>query len=320
MLGRWSHGQGPELEAFLCGHAGDPIRVDRLSRASETVDSPALTLCVAAQPAALQRLGRRDLVERGLHARFMWIYPEDQRGQGTFDGALPISPAHRAAFESGLRAMLQLQATDIALSMTDSARALFGDFYDAVEKRLGPGGDLRNLQGWGEKYCGMVGRLAGLLHLAESGTTSQIDAKTMRRALAIGEWALAHSLIAFEVMDIGKPARAVARVLLGVVHKLGRTRISARDLFREVEGRKGFETRETINAGLQYLVDTGWLKPVKSPLGTPGRPSEQYDVNPATFDSVGFVGSVSRSMNTKSGVLIGLAELASTGARGGGSP
>src|ERR1019366_10624509 len=43
MAGRYSSGM-PNIDVYLAGHAGDPIRVDRRGRSPEFVDRPALTI------------------------------------------------------------------------------------------------------------------------------------------------------------------------------------------------------------------------------------------------------------------------------------
>jgi hypothetical protein len=55
MAGRYSS-NGPNLDVYLKGHAGDPIRIDRKGRPPEFVDRPALTIGLAVQPEVLRTL------------------------------------------------------------------------------------------------------------------------------------------------------------------------------------------------------------------------------------------------------------------------
>ena len=55
LAGRYSNGV-PNLDLFLQSHAGAPVRVDRNSRASVVLESPALTLILSPQPEVLQGL------------------------------------------------------------------------------------------------------------------------------------------------------------------------------------------------------------------------------------------------------------------------
>ena len=76
MLGRWSSGAA-ELDVFLKGHAGDAIKVDRLGRASESVERPCLTMAIALQPKALADFNRPDTAGRGLAVQILrpWRRP-----------------------------------------------------------------------------------------------------------------------------------------------------------------------------------------------------------------------------------------------------
>ena len=177
-------------------------------------------MCLALQPTALQRINRRDVIERGLHARFLWVLSPDVRGTTKLRNARRIPETHRHDFEKGLRALLELEPSDHLLRFDVDAGKAFAHFHDDFEGRIGPGGDLRNFNGWGEKHRGHVARLAGLLHLAEFGLHGQVSADTLARAIRIGEWAIAHAKIAFGVMDVD-PVKGAARAILEVTRRLG---------------------------------------------------------------------------------------------------
>lgn len=163
MLGRWASGTADsELDVFLKGHAGDTIKVDRLGRASEVVRSPRLTMVIALQPSALSQISRADTSGRGLLARFIWVTVPDSRGKAKLRNSRPINESHRSDFERGLRRMLNLDSSEATLKLSEASTELWVTYCDQVEARLGPGGDLRNLHGWGEKLRGMVARVAGL--------------------------------------------------------------------------------------------------------------------------------------------------------------
>ena len=60
--GRYS--ETANFDVFLKGHAGDPLRVGRISRDSEAVNSPALSCALAVQPDVIS-----GLAEQARHAR-----------------------------------------------------------------------------------------------------------------------------------------------------------------------------------------------------------------------------------------------------------
>src|SRR5262249_44730107 len=50
MAGRYSKNASPNLDLFLQGHSGSPVRVDRGSREPVLINSPALTMVLTPQP------------------------------------------------------------------------------------------------------------------------------------------------------------------------------------------------------------------------------------------------------------------------------
>ncbi len=261
MGGRWAGGV-PELDVFLAGHPGDNIRVDRLGRPSDRAVSPALTVCVALQPAALRSLAAAPgTLERGLMARFLWALPQDVRGQAHWE--VPSVPDdQRAEYRNGLRAILERPVSegDVAppvIRLSKEASKAFCAHFEGVELRMRPGGDLRDLFGWAEKSCGLVGRIAGLYHLADNPAEQPLSASTMAQAIAVGVWATESAKVAFQTMEASPDLRA-ARAILEAVKRTGRR--SRRDVHQALRDRSGFAKAESLSGGFDLLVDHGWLR------------------------------------------------------------
>jgi hypothetical protein len=73
--GRYSKGV-PNLDVFLQGHAGSPIRVNRGSRSPILMQNPALTLGFTPQPEVVRGLtDNPGFRGRGLLARFIYTVP-----------------------------------------------------------------------------------------------------------------------------------------------------------------------------------------------------------------------------------------------------
>ncbi len=289
MLGRWSSGKGEsELDVFLKGHAGDDIKVDRLGRPSEVVQSPCLTMAIALQPAALESINRADTAGRGLLARFLWVTAPDTRGTVKLRNARPLAASHRAEFDRGLRAMLELEPNETRLRFDPSAGVVWEEFVDTFELRLGEGGDLRNLHGWGEKLRGMVARIAGLLHLADRGQKGSVDEETLRRAICIGSWAIDHAKVVFDNMGMVHNRRA-ARAIVDVLRDEGKDVLSRREIHQRLKDRKEFQRVTALDSGFALLVEAGWLTPLPQ-TKAPGRPSAAFRVHPELLGSEGFEG------------------------------
>ena len=78
------------IDVFLKGYSGDPIRVDRIGRESETIYNPVLTVMFMAQPSVLAGVMENgNFRGRGLTARFLYCVPESNVGHRKYR-SMPI--------------------------------------------------------------------------------------------------------------------------------------------------------------------------------------------------------------------------------------
>jgi hypothetical protein len=286
MAGRYSSGM-PNLDVYLAGHAGDPIRVDRRGRPPEFVDRPALTIGLAVQPYVLAKAARvADFAGRGLLDRFLYATPAGTVGYRQTDNP-PVPEAIRQGYDTTLRALaasFDRFAEPVTLHLGIDASALFSAWRAEIEPRRRPDADLGHIQGWSSKLDGAVVRIAGLLHLAEtitSGWDVPIGAATMAAALEIGRYLITHALAAFDYMGADPRIEAARRIGRWIVAGRHGT-FTKREAFRALRGQALFPTVERITAGLAALDEHGWVRQLAPERG-PGRPPSRYETNPAIF-------------------------------------
>lgn len=311
MAGRYSTTGAPNFDHFLKGHAGDPIRVDRVDRPSEIVPRPAITMGLAVQPDVLRHLmSRPGFRGRGLLARFFYALPASPLGRRRVNPP-PVPPPVRAAYEAHIRALLvaarQPAAEPHVLGLTEAAVARLERFAFDLEPRLGERGDLATLPDWAGKLVGLVVRLAGLLHLAsqagqsppapgaaaspEDATSSLAPARagpigddTLAVACELGEYATAHARAAYAAM--GDDPSVDARYVLGAIAALGKTRLAKQEIWQATKSR--LRHARALDAALAVLIELGYLRerhvaPRRSFDGKPVRgrgPSPTLLLNP----------------------------------------
>jgi hypothetical protein len=286
MAGRYASGN-PNLDVYLAGHAGDPIRVDRRGRPPEFVDRPALTIGLAVQPFVLAKAARvSDFAGRGLLDRFLFSIPAGTVGYRQTDTP-PVPEAVRQRYDSSVRALaasFDRLAEPATLHLGSEASALFAAWRAAIEPRRRPDADLGHIAGWSSKLDGAVVRIAGLLHLAEmftSGWDTPINAPTMAAALEIGDYLIDHALAAFDLMGADPRLEAARRIGRWIVATHQAT-FTQREAFRALRGQAMLATVDRLRAGLAALEDYGWVRHLAPERG-PGRPSARYETNPAIF-------------------------------------
>jgi hypothetical protein len=274
MAGRYSG--GPNIDVYLKGHSGDPLRVDRKSGPPEFVDRPALTMGLMIQPSVLSAIGeKRDFDGRGLCARFLYSHPVSKVGYRKI-APEPVPEEIKQAYGTAIN--------DLALSLAErvmgpavvefdpEAQKWMDEIEEKIEPNLRPGGNLDSIKGWGGKYAGLIARLVGILHFAEHGSLGvvmQISTVTLRNAARLGEYYRYSALNAFTEMDDDE-VTADAKYLLKRMKHLGQKEISLQQLHNKCQSR--FPQKDRLERAVTRLVEYGYLGPLPKDPPTGGRP------------------------------------------------
>ena len=272
------------IDVFLKGHSGDTIRVERIGRACESIDHPALTMLLAIQPEVLHGLMSNGTFNgRGLTARFLYSIPKSFRGNRKFY-TNPISDAVKASYNHLVRTLLVKDQNDEFLYLTQGATLVLEKIYLNTESRFQT--DLAEIESWAGKYTGAVLRIAGLLHIAENNGIpefSDVSEQTMKNAVRIGEYFLEHAKAAYSLMG-ADPVNKQGEYLLSKIQKAQVREFSRRDAMRMC---RGIKTAESIQPILNRLCEYGYIapKPTEPVLGVGRRPSEMYLTNPILLAS-----------------------------------
>ncbi len=286
-LGRYSDGS-PNFEILLKAHDGSPIRIDRRNR-TETIERPTLTLALCVQDAVMQEMARKKVTRgKGLLARFLFICPKTLLGSRKADPE-PMPRFVAEAFAQLIRRVLTASEPDTRteLQLSKEAQALLIRFSSALEPRLGPDGDLRDIADWAGKLAGAgVVRIAGLLHLAEGGAApGVISRETLDRAILIAEYLIPHAQAAFNVM-FAPPELEDARHVLKWIKRKGLREFRACDAWQTNKSTSRFQVMKSLRDALACLEDHGHIihRPSLKRSSRGGRPaSKHYIVNPKLF-------------------------------------
>jgi hypothetical protein len=286
MGGRYSSGSA-NLDAFLKGHAGDDLRVDRVTRGSVIVDRVCLTLAYAVQPEVLRGMaGKPSFRGRGLIGRFLYAIPESPLGSRRIDPEpVPDVVAHN--YENLVRRLCELPEGfegPRALVMSPAAAVRFNAWAGEVEPMLGDDGRLASMRDWGGKLVGLTARLAGVIHLVSVADTPDpasvpIGVESIEAAVKLARWAVDHAEAAIGLMAGGDGSLDDAGYVLRWLRHRAEAEVSRRDI--HVHGRARFDADpERLDRALGVLVERGWLRPIDDGPRGPGRPSVRYWVHP----------------------------------------
>jgi len=303
MAGRYSSGVG-NLDAFLKGHAGDDLRVDRVTRGSIMVPRCCLTLAYAVQPDVVRSMAEKPSFRgRGLIGRFLYSVPVSRLGSRLIN-AEPVTVAVAARYEELVRRLAAIPTDDepwvIRLSQEASKR--FYAWQHEVETWLGDGGRLFELRDWGGKLCGLTARLAAIIHLVKTDTpepwNEPVSLGVIESAILLARWAVPHAEAVVGMMAGADGPIDDAAYLLRWIRERGLSEFTRRDAHNH--GRARFDSEPVrLNDALELLADRGWIKRIAdvAPVA-PGRPpSPRFIVRP---ELPGMVGSVMATLADES--------------------
>ena len=286
IAGRYSPKAIPNMDLWLKGHSGDPLRVDRKGRPPEHIPRPALTLGLMIQPSVLGAIAANQQFRgRGFLARILYARPVSKVGHRKTP-ATPVDPEVEQTYGTTLRELARGMrgwvGDPAVLTLTEAARQEIQRIEAAVEPTLAGDGELATLADWGAKYVGAVARIAGILHLAEHGADKgprePVSAQTIMAAARIGDYFKAGAINAFAEMGTDQATADAVYLLERIQPSRPGRGVRARSARRRSRAR--FKTKQDLRPALDRLVDHGYLVPLPAPEPTGGRPaSPRYRVH-----------------------------------------
>ncbi|MDD4081149.1 MAG: DUF3987 domain-containing protein, partial [Eubacteriales bacterium] len=208
--------------------------------------------------------------QRGAVARFLLAEPESIIGR-----RVVLSPRmDPELYEKYARRIQSILSVPLPFAMApdEGARAAWEDWAREVERRSGPGGDLRGLGGgWEGKLAGNTLRLAGLMALIDFSGLA-IREHVMRGAIRQMRW-FADSMKALcGVSELTSEAEEVLRYLA----RRGERMVSTTSVCGGLRGRKRFRKAEAVENTLQELAVAGLvrfrLQAREEKMGRPPKP------------------------------------------------
>lgn len=274
------------IDVMLKGYSGDPIRVDRIGRESESITNPALTVLLMAQPNVVSAvLGNKTFRGRGLTARFLYCMPVSQVGGRRFDSAT----VPEELYQRYDRKIVDLLEDEYSrepeiITLSPEAGMLLSAFAEELEPKLVT--DYSEIADWAGKLVGNILRIAGLLCrasvLREDDFLDEpdpliVDAATMSNAIRLGRYFLNHAMAAYDALP-EKPMILQANRILEMITERKLTEFDRRTAMRYC---RTFKTVSDIQPVLDFLDDYGYIVLQPTPQATFGRPPlPKYTVNP----------------------------------------
>ena len=276
------------IDVMLKGYSGDPIRVDRIGRESESIMNPALTVLLMAQPNVVSTvLSNTTFRGRGLTARFLYCMPASQVGSRRFDSeTIPEEVCER--YDRKIVNLLddEYPKTPEMITLSPEAGRLLSSFAEELEPKLVT--DYAEIADWAGKLVGNVLRIAGLLCRADTyrshdfldeGEALEVTEGIMANAIRLGRYFLTNAMMAYDALP-EKPMVTQANRILEMITERKLKEFDRRTAMRFC---RTFKTAADIQPVLDFLEDYGYITQLPQP-GRPGAfgrpPLPRYTVNP----------------------------------------
>ena len=259
------------------------FRVDRITRNSNYVPKPRLTMLLTVQPVVLSGLmSNATLKGKGMCGRFLYAMCHSKVGRRKVDP--PSVPASvKADYYRFVKQILNDNGRGM-IHLSAEADQLRMEYQSEIERRLGT--EWEFMQDWGGKLVGACLRIAALIHagtvLGEQNAIVQkpISIETMEAAVKIAEFLSVNAEAAYKVMGASESYED-AKYLWRRIMESGKTELSKRDLFNLCKGK--FKTVEQMQPSFQILIERSFIREEEKKIG--GRPTKKLMVNPMALNS-----------------------------------
>jgi len=270
MAGRYNTNGNGNIDVYLKGHAGDPCSNHRISRKSQSMDSPCLTISLAVQRDIIKEIGsNRQFRGRGLLGRFLYCNCVHKAGHRIRQNESMLETLIQE-YRGHILDLMKMPLSLHKLKLYPDAQAVWDEFYNDIEAEMQLGKSMASMQDWGSKLPGAVARIAGLLHYAEHGqqaTGKPVSVNVVNASAAIGAYYREHALATFGFMGENPEIESAKRILeYLILHKPDS--FKGRDILRH---KNALKTMAEVTPGLKLLIERSYIREKKTGI---------FEINP----------------------------------------
>ncbi|CAL7961245.1 conserved hypothetical protein [Gammaproteobacteria bacterium] len=217
-------GGSANIDILLKGIDGGDVKIRRKDKSFDL--NPLLTIILIVQPSVIQNLGeKKAYTGNGFLERFLYLLPKSRLGYRTHNTP-PIPKETAEEYQQMISNLLQTifakqqqSEEKVILSLSLEALATWKDFQHKTEYQLRPNGELYALQGWAGKICGFALRIAAVLHVSKTDTSTVISNESMICALEIAALLTQHATAAYSLIGIDQSLQDAKELFNWIVER-----------------------------------------------------------------------------------------------------
>jgi hypothetical protein len=247
---------------------GQPIKRIRSLDGVSILCGRRLSMHLMVQPeAAAHFLADGMLRDQGLLSCVLVAAPESIAGTRFYREPLPADQEAIQAYSARLLSVLEApwplapgQRNELEprhLQVSQEASSAWRAFYDHIEGRCGPEGELRPEQGFAAKMAEQAARIAGVLTVIDDIKASEIGTGAMVSAIELADWYVQEAV---RLHKAGRtdPNLMAAQQLLDWMRQRDQDEFLFRDEILQL-GPSELRTKMAAEAALKTLASHGWV-------------------------------------------------------------
>ncbi|MCI2061906.1 MAG: DUF3987 domain-containing protein [Eubacteriaceae bacterium] len=274
----------PNYDVYLFAYDGDSVDRSRMS-GDTSIQNTSLALVLLIQPMQFSKLlGKQDAIDKGLLQRFLVVCPAPYGVPSTFDDPAINEEVYQSYCEL-VNVLLNSRSRGTVYSLSQDAETLFRSYYNALQDALFnneyEGQTLDDTsRSFLSKHADKTARIAALFQMCAGG--KEISANCMEKAIAIGNYSLAHILYALH----GRPKGALDRATY-VIEKLrehGKVECLTQTDIAKMCPAKGIKSDHSLlDEPLMILEANGYLRQTLDDDTHTGPRRNLFEINPALW-------------------------------------
>jgi hypothetical protein len=294
VMGMYGDGKS-NIDIFLKSWSGDFVSISRSMKDSIQLHHPLLTMCLFTQPSIVdEMLSDSQMTNRGMMQRFLYCIPPAKIEDNVSFITPEIPDTVQAAYKNLLVNLIRTYKENVSqfdepftLELSDEAMQEYDTFYKKIGMTFSSNTEL--MREVLIKLQGLCLRLAIILHISSGCPKSEkISLNTMKNAVRLSEYFKTQDMkifsdLSLEVLDA---QFLISRILLcDKTAKTAKTDkyITIRDIKRACG--KRFKSESDMYAGLDELIDRGYIRMYQIKNDKGGRPSIRVEINPAVYEN-----------------------------------
>ena len=289
LAGMYNNGNA-NIDLILKSYDREIYTCDRVTRGTQTIESPTQTICAFVQPALYSTLLSNEAFRnRGFSARFLTCRPEKRAGTIDHRNNTQLDATAKKQYTDTILEIMKNPFVDNppTIQWEQTAADFATDYMNTIEKTMQKGGTMETATDYAAKAAGRYIRICGILHLLKNKNAIEpLSMDTAEKAQELHDYYFRQSEIEVDTADNmeDKITELIESAIIDLTEH-GKKTATVSDIWQKVRkirmsGKNCFSNREDFNSYLDSIEESGKIQVIST-----GKRKDIY-VNPFWMKSI----------------------------------